>query len=328
MFAFITKAMAPIRATIEALLLRDKHKKSQLTLGHSTLYVLPSKLGMFFLVVAALNFILGANYQNNLIHISAYLMLVLVLMSLIQAYTNMKGLTIEYQDAPDVFANQPISLTLSIRNRQRSSHAVVFSWHGNEHLVDLISQDTLNINLVGRKLPRGKYPLFRLKISSAFPFSLAQVWSYLEPNRSLYVYPATLAHQHPLGDYPSDSDEVSVSTMSKSGNDEFDGLKEQKHQADYRRISWKHFAKREELLVKEFITDAQSAKVLDYEQLSGSLEQRLSMMAYTIEQAKQSGHLIAIKIPGMLPVTAQSKDEYQSLLRLLASFNLGKRQNG
>ena len=48
-------------------LLKNKHLKNSITLEHRTIYVLPSSLGWYFIVVAILNFVMGINYQNNLI---------------------------------------------------------------------------------------------------------------------------------------------------------------------------------------------------------------------------------------------------------------------
>ncbi|WP_462158390.1 DUF58 domain-containing protein [Pseudoalteromonas sp. GB56] len=323
MFAFISKAFSPIRTRFESLLLRDKHKRSRITLGHSTLYVLPSKMGMLFLVVAILNFILGANYQNNLIHVTAYLMLILLLMSLIQAYSNMKGLTIVFQDIPDVFANQPVSCRIRVSNEQRRSYAIFLTWDNVDYLIDSVDQNPQEIVINGQKHVRGKYISARLRIMSSFPFSLAQVWSYLDPKKVHYVYPATYAHNHPLSVYMTDSEESDSTALYKSGNDEFSGLKEQKHQVDYRRISWKHFAKREELLEKEFVTQAQTAKVMDFEALVGSTEQRLSMMAHTIEEAKRQNLPIAIHVPGKHAAIEGATTDYTSHLRTLATFDQG-----
>ena len=48
-------------------LLKNKHKTNEIELQHKTIYVLPSKLGGQFLLIALLNFVMGINYQNNLI---------------------------------------------------------------------------------------------------------------------------------------------------------------------------------------------------------------------------------------------------------------------
>ncbi|MEO2279383.1 DUF58 domain-containing protein [Pseudoalteromonas pernae] len=328
MFAFVSKAFSPIGNKIESLLLRDKHKTSRITLSHNTLYVLPSKMGMLFLLVAVLNFILGANYQNNLIQVTAYLMLILVLMSLIQAYSNMKGLVLDFQDIPDVFANQPVSYRVRVSNEQRRSYAVYLKWDGVSYLLDSVDNAPQEVIISGDKHTRGKYAAKRLKIMSSFPFSLAQVWSYLEPKKMYYVYPATYAHNHPLSTYMTQSDESDSTALYKPGNDEFAGLREQKHQVDYRRISWKHFAKREELLEKEFVTQAQAAKVLDFESLVGSTEQRLSMMAFTIEEAKRQSIPIAIQLPGRHLATDGPTTEYTEILRALATFKQGRVEHG
>ena len=56
-----------IKSTILTTLLKNKHKKNSITLTHNTIYVLPSTLGVYFTIVALLNFVMGINYQNNLI---------------------------------------------------------------------------------------------------------------------------------------------------------------------------------------------------------------------------------------------------------------------
>ena len=55
-----------IKSTILTTLLKNKHKKNSITLTHNTIYVLPSTLGVYFTIVALLNFVMGINYQNNL----------------------------------------------------------------------------------------------------------------------------------------------------------------------------------------------------------------------------------------------------------------------
>ncbi|MFY8274992.1 DUF58 domain-containing protein [Pseudoalteromonas sp. SSDWG2] len=323
MFAFVHKAMAPLTSYIEALLLRNKHKKKRITLDHSTLYVLPSKLGMFFLLIAVLNFLLATNYQNNLIHVCAYLMLVLVLMSLIQAYVNMKGLTIEFVDIPDCFSNQPSAMKLRVKNEYRTSHAIKINWQGTCVLVDYADDVMSDVVITCHNDKRGKYNAQRMKISSTFPFGLAQVWSYLDTNAPYFVYPSPLNHSQSLAVHDSDEDNAAQSKHVQSGNDEFDGLKEQKHFVDYRRISWKHYAKREQTLVKEFVTESNQSRILDFAQFQTNTEQALCMMAYSVEMAKNSQTPLAMRLPTASFGQENSATHYQKLLRALATFNQG-----
>ncbi|WP_158684714.1 DUF58 domain-containing protein [Pseudoalteromonas sp. T1lg48] len=321
MVALLHKICAPLHHRLQDWLLRDKHKTATLTLGHSTVYVLPSKLGFGFLLVAGLNFILAANYQNNLVQLSSYLMLVLVLMSLIQSYANIRGLQLQFKEVPSGYANQGRTYRLSVTNQQRNSYAVQFQWRGNTTLVEKVDSTSQDVYINGDKQPRGCYQVPRLKIFSTYPFGLAKVWSYLEANADYYVYPAPQPHNHALNKQAlSETPQQSSGALSQSGNDEFDGLKEHKQLADYRRISWKHFAKREQLLVKEFITEADSAYVVDFGQLPGDIENRLSLMAYSIEQAQIQHIPIAVRLPGLTLPSDSSDEHYLKALRTLALY--------
>ncbi|WP_158683952.1 DUF58 domain-containing protein [Pseudoalteromonas sp. T1lg10] len=321
MTALLRKAFAPLHHQLQDWLLRDKHKTTSLTLGHSTVYVLPSKLGFGFILVAALNFILAANYQNNLVQLSSYLMLVLVLMSLIQSYANIKGLQLQFKEVASGYANQERTYRLSLANQQRNSYAIQLQWQGSTTLVEKVEDSSQDVSIQGGKQARGYYKVPRLKVFSTYPFGLAKVWSYLDANADYYVYPAPQPHNHGLSKQAlDDSPQQNSGALSQSGNDEFDGLKEHKQLADYRRISWKHFAKREQLLVKEFITEADGAYVVDFEKFPGDVENRLSLMAYSIEQAQIQHMPIAIALPGLILACNNSDEHYLKALRALALY--------
>ncbi|WP_165381051.1 DUF58 domain-containing protein [Pseudoalteromonas sp. CO325X] len=325
MLATMQQGWSSIRTRIESLLLRDKHKKKHLTLGHSSLYVLPSKLGLGFLLIAVLNFILAANYQNNLVQVVSYLMLVLVLMSLIQAYTNLKGLEVKFNNISDVFANQTPVLNITVCNNSRTSYGVKVTWQGQCKEVERVSQDAQVVLVSGRKCSRGKYPATRLQISTGFPFGLAKVWSYLEPHAHYFVYPSAQAHNTALT-YEASENQGEVNALKpQSGNEEFYALNEYKQGADYRRISWKHFAKREQLLVKEFVSYQDAQYMLDYASLQGSVEQRLSAMAYSIEQAKSTQTKLALRIGSTQFDADNSPSHYTNALRALALFKNGEK---
>ncbi|WP_105254161.1 DUF58 domain-containing protein [Pseudoalteromonas sp. T1lg75] len=321
MAALLHKVFAPLHHRLQHWLLRDKHKTAALTLSHNTVYVLPSKLGFGFILVAGLNFILAANYQNNLVQLSSYLMLVLVLMSLIQSYANIKGLQLQFKEVASGYANQGRTYRLSVANKQRNSYAIQLQWRGSTALVEKVDSNSQDVTIGGEKQPRGCYQVPRLKIFSTYPFGLAKVWSYLEANADYYVYPAPQPHNHGLSkEAIVESPQQTRGALTQSGNDEFDGLKEHKQLADYRRISWKHFAKREQLLVKEFITEADSAYVVDFDKLPGDVEHRLSLMAYSVEQAQLQHIAIAVKLPGVTLACDNSDEHYLKALRALAVF--------
>ena len=56
---------------------------SRLTLGYRNLFILPSRLGYQYLLLLGALFVLGTNYQNNLVLALAYLLLSLFITTLI-----------------------------------------------------------------------------------------------------------------------------------------------------------------------------------------------------------------------------------------------------
>ena len=133
---------------------------------------------------------------------------------------------------------------------------------------------------------RGQYTPARLKLLSRFPFGLVSVWSYMQLSESFYVYPKQIK--------PNNYDNT-ISQLAQgeaglhkqtNGIDEFEALKVHQQGMNINRVSWKHYAKTQQLMVKEFVNLSQQSPCYDFNQLQGSTESRLSQLSYLISNAK------------------------------------------
>ena len=133
-----------------------------------------------------------------------------------------------------------------------------------------------------------------------YPFGLVTIWSYLISENEVFVYPAPIET-----DVPQDSFIVS-SSGDKSIDDnllavDFNELNSYRTGMSIHRISWRHFAKSKELLIKDYQSPEISASYgFDFDKVMGTKEERLSQLCYLIIQAEQNQQKYALKLPSRL----------------------------
>ncbi len=310
--------LSALSDAISALLMRKKHHGRQLTLAHNTTYVFFSKLGLGYLFCTVLIFILGVNYQNNLILMVAYLMLIVVLMAMLQGYNNLRGLTLRFIECPDINAHSQGIIKLEL-SHPRIAYSVALIC--DEYALTLwqLTHQGNKVELLLQPRKRGAYPLPRIKILSRYPFGLTSVWSYFIVPDRLFVYPAPVkTNESPFRALAAAGLDDGVSPTR--GSDEFDGLKEYAKGNNLRHVSWKHYAKSGQLLVKQYVNFVEEDTILDFQTLSGSRESRLSKLAYLVMQALTSSASFTLKLPGISPLSGAGPAHCKACLRMLAEF--------
>lgn len=168
----------------------DKRQSAseQVTLSQKLIFILPSRYGWWFLLLIGLLYLLGTNYQNNLILLLSYLLLSVFLLSIALCYQNMSGLTLQAQQSGEGFANE--ELTQSVQLSQLKPHLMLqLSLHQLSDPVQLTTNPGA-VSIRFNAARRGCYPLPRIKISSQYPFGLWRAWSYVALKQQYWVYPS------------------------------------------------------------------------------------------------------------------------------------------
>ena len=308
-----------IKSAILTALLKNKHKKNSITLTHNTIYVLPSTLGVYFTAVALLNFVMGINYQNNLILFMAYLMFVIIIFALLLGYSNAKGLTVSFKYAIESYAPQPPQLVWQIKSND-TCQSITLSYPNNfEHTCYIanVKTEAIQCQLSLPYLKRGRYSLKPIKIASNYPFGLVSVWSYIQPSHAVYVYPSIIKTlNQKLSQMTANDDE---GAEKHQGDDEFESLITHLPEMGLQRVSWKHYAKTQQLLVKQF-SDFKSAETqFDFNLMTGDTEQRLGQLCYLVCQAFESDINYSLKLPNMVIENGSGNFHQQRCLQALSS---------
>ena len=309
-----------IKSTILTTLLKNKHKKNSITLTHNTIYVLPSTLGVYFSIVALLNFVMGINYQNNLILFMAYLMFVIIIFALLLGYSNAKGLTVSFKNTIESYAPQPPQLVWQIESND-TCQSITLSYPNNleqDCYIESVKADTIQCQLPLPYLKRGRYLLKPIKIASNYPFGLVSVWSYIQPDHTVYVYPSIIKtpNQKQLSQMTANDDEGAEKHL---GDDEFESLITHLPEMGLQRVSWKHYAKTQQLLVKQFIDFKSADTQFDFNLMTGDTEQRLGQLCYLVCQAFESDINYSMKLPNKSIENGSGKLHLQRCLQALSN---------
>ncbi|WP_105169270.1 DUF58 domain-containing protein [Pseudoalteromonas sp. T1lg23B] len=300
--------------------IKKKHEGDRITFKHNTIYVLPSMTGMGFVAVSALNFVLGINYQNNLLLGVAYLMVMLLVVSIIYGYINMSGAQVRLISIQSAHRSTPPTVTFELSTKAK---LLQLSIEHNliKQQIDLPLVQTRELASIGFMFPRGKHALGRFKFVSHFPFGLVCVWSYLYCNKYIYAYPDPKVDTSNRLEFISHSDDKQYIYTSSHLSDEFKQLAPYQSGMNMHRISWRHFAKTQQLLVKDYEGEAGTHTLgFDFDSLQGTVEERLEKLCYLVLQAHQNNLSYALKLGPRLIEAGQGELHKIRCLEALSDY--------
>ena len=251
-----------------------------------TIFVLPTGFGWSFIIMACCLFLLGTNYQNNLMLILCYLMLAIMLLTLFYSHQNFARLAFKAKRIDGFHCNETGEVVLHVvthptHKNKRASGVVKLSWlsperkgqqkqfpsdtklieyaldNEYEHPSQVI--DTLRVPISIRS--RGRHKLPRLTIACDFPLGLYKCWTHIDLNKWCMVYPKPIEGRVNLLGL-SDSNEYNTTTRSNTSADDFYALTDYELGQPLNRVAWKQVAKNGNWVVKQFSTSDSQIQVI------------------------------------------------------------------
>lgn len=259
-------------------------------LHHKNLFVLPTATGWAFVLLALIIWLLGTNYQNNLILALSYFQLSLLVIVILHTYNNLSGLTIECLGSDGGHAGQKIDFKFRVTSANTfGCHNVKITWPGGSPDIYDISAGEAQWIVVGIKVDqRGRFRPGRLLLHSDFPMGLVQCWTWLRFNTEVIVYPQVLECELPAaaGTEGQESDTADANI----GGEEFLGYRQYRAGDAIRHIAWKQYARERGLYSKLYGGSRAKAEQLSWQQFyQKDVEQALSRMTYwALELYKQN----------------------------------------
>ncbi|MGL5327109.1 MAG: DUF58 domain-containing protein [Aeromonas sp.] len=250
----------------------------QITLGTHSLFILPTRMGLLYLLVLLAIYLLGTNYQNNLVLLVAYGLGSLFMAAMWLTHRNLLGL--ELLGGPLVLGEAGSQLPIRILVQSpRPIPALRFSL--NEGTLWLAQADSLPCTLI---LPvsgsrRGPLPLDRLRVESRYPLGLFRCWSLLDLQLEGWLAPKP-EYGALRGKQATDS-EGHQGQPAPALLGDFDTLRTHQAGETLSRVAWKQLAQGRGLLTKQFHEPQQDGTHLTLQRVAGGdLEQRLAVLAW------------------------------------------------
>lgn len=238
-------------------------------LDHHNIFIFPAKFGLLFLFLCALLFLLGTNYQNNLMLLLCYFLLGMFLVNLLASYINFARINIQIGKCPEVFVEDnlyvPLWLNADNQHNPLPNGLLNFKFQINKssqytgktsNTLNLqVDVDHLSnpVNLSYRCLTRGELTLPRITVESFYPLGLYRCWTHLAFSQQITVFPKPIPCAiNLLVNSQANTKKNGDLSNPMSGHDDFSHLKPYQVGQPLRHVAWKQLAKGRGMVSKHF----------------------------------------------------------------------------
>ena len=289
-------------------------------LRHSRIYILPTRRGCAMIVTVATMLIASLNYALSLGVGVAFLLAGLLAAALLHTFRNLAGIEVTPLSAGETFAGGHVAFTLSLHGGALARSAVTLTAAGACASGDVPAGAALTVKLDASAPARGRQPLGRVTLSSAYPMGLWRGWAYVHFPLAGIVYPAVEIGAPPLPHGMSGPD---ATAAGRSDDADLAGLREFQRGDPPQRVAWKAVARGAGWFTKEFEGAGGGGPVtLSWIALPASLdiEARLSRLTAWVMAAERVARPFALTIPGTSLPGAQGREQRRNALTALALF--------
>jgi uncharacterized protein (DUF58 family) len=300
---------------------RRSPKAKTVTLKHKSIYVLPTRQGLLFLVVLTAMWLLGTNYENNLILATTFLLISIFIVSILYTYRNLSGLHFKPVAAQAVFAGEQAEFTISVSSPAGATceNIRVSLNPATSAVVNLVDIKEQVFMIRALSHHRGWLEPGRMLVATTFPLGLMRAWSWIELEMSALIYPKPIECE--LAPFTQSSDHQG-NLITRDNAEDFDGLNPYRPGANLSLVAWKHYARGAGLHTKEYVGYQSHDIWLDWNSLKGlDTEARLSRLSFWVLQLSKTSGLYGLRLPNQTVNLGTGIHHQQTLLRALALYD-------
>ncbi len=295
----------------------------EITLGRRQLYMLPTRYGLLFALVAAVLLLASINYGNGLGYALTFLLVAIAVVSMLHTHRNLHRLRVAPGACVPVFAGETAQFELVLTNNADTPRfGVVIEQNGVEVArADIAAHASAAVMLGQRVTRRGWQTLPTFRLATHFPLGLLYSWSRpVHIDHRCLVYPAPAASL-PFRATPTET--LRPEQGQRLGGDDFIGVREYQPGDSPRHIDWKAFARTGMLTTKQFGGGYQALVWLDWDALPEfDTEARLSVLARWVLEGEAAGAHYGLRLPGTAIAPDRGEAHEHACLKALALFEL------
>jgi uncharacterized protein (DUF58 family) len=291
--------------------------RNAVALSQKNLFIFLGNQGLVFLILILLIWIGATNFQSNLSHALAYLLLAVLFVAILQTFANMSGLRLRFVDAEPVFVGETAHFRFELASSAAHQQLEMFWPDQSPTLINLENTVGSYVLLQHRTLKRGVMKPGRFCLHTYFPLGMVRCWTWLDLDASVVVYPKPVEEDYRACS-TGDGDE---GAMAAYGSDEYFSLKPYVEGESLSRIAWKQYAAGRGMFVRDY-TELKGGSVwLDFSVMTdANIEIRLSKLCYCALQLQQLNRPFGLKLPAQTIDVASGDAHLRSVLRALALY--------
>ncbi|NRA19195.1 MAG: DUF58 domain-containing protein [Oceanospirillaceae bacterium] len=308
---------------INLLLSKRKTLKKRHQLTHKNLFIFPSLLGLCYLLFIMLLWLLGTNYQNNLILALSYLLISIMLVSIFHSYVNLQGLTVSVAPSAAVFCGEIAIIPLCFESAQQGRYqGIKIGWRGAPIApIEWGGKGEIAATLAFKTTVRGKIQVPRLELRSYYPLGLLRCWCLLPLDLQVVVYPQAVAASPIESGFEADAEAAANATQYRRRADtvEFDNLQRYQQGESIKNIAWKHYARSDILYRKNSLNTPQANTSLRWDQYpAAGCEQKLQHLCFAALRLSEQDRSYSLTLPQVYIEASSGASHLQQVLTALA----------
>lgn len=260
-------------------------KDNCIQLNINNTFILPSSFGWASLGIVVCLFILGTNFQNNIILLLCYFLLAMVLLAVFHSYFFFVQHKINFLPIQADYENRQLYLSIQVDSKQDYQGGnIQFKVNKNQIVCSPESSQTA-VKLPLPRYKRGRHKCPPVTMRATYGFGLFTCWANLSPRLSFYVYPSVQKSKIHLFNANADADLTHASDSQVAISDDLQGIREYQQSDPIYHVSWKHSAKGQGMLTKDFTENKGVSGWLRLADLqSQGTEQALRCLCYQIQE--------------------------------------------
>ena len=266
--------------------------------------IYPTRFGLAYLVFIIILFLLGTNYQNNIILLLSYLLASLFVSVMLHSFYNFSQLQFYSHKAQQGYAGEDIYFPIHISaNKTHYDINIHFTQSQLKSHVERLTQclqGSQEVNLVYKSSTRGIFSLGRVTVFSEYSFGLFKSKTVLDFGHEVTVYPkpiSLLAGQYQFAAQPEDSISESYQTNNIVGTDDFFELKTFVKGESRARTAWKQLAKGQGHYSKHYQANQGALQWLTLESMpSTDVETKLGYLSFLVSEFSATNQTFGLSL--------------------------------
>jgi uncharacterized protein (DUF58 family) len=302
---------------------------SSVTLSRRNIFIFPTANGFAFGGLILLILLGGVNYQSSLVLGVAFLLGSVFVLAIIGTFQQLSGLSLALEGPTRIFAGDRVEFRLHLLQADPHDRVRVVSacWPSTPRI--WLPRSTAEVAVISPAdiSRRGWYRPPRLAVESVYPLGLLRAWALPAFNVPVLVWPAPDFAVPPNYGAAGDMSEPSRNRQPKPPDEPADSNDFRIFRAGDRprAVLWRAWARGGPMLVRsvEETSDpvVSISDLLDLDQVSGDLEQRLSRLAGQALLLHRSGTPFGLRLGEQVVPHGTGEDQLRRILDALASFS-------